>query len=143
MRKRLVLIGLAALLATVSAAAKPPDNKGRPTSEHSSPTGGEVSDADVDRAGGLARITVDIGTARRLAADYRLSGQQALPPGIRKNLARGKPLPPGIAKRSLPTPYLRQLPVYPGYEWQMAGSDLVLLEAASGVIADVLIDVFN
>lgn len=37
-------------------------------------------------------------TARALAVNYGLTGYKALPPGIAKNLARGKPLPPGIAK---------------------------------------------
>jgi len=133
MRNLIVLLAFSALLTAVHADAKPPENRGKPADAHSN----QASSDD------LARITIEIEAARRLAVDHRLVGQQALPPGIRKNLARGKPLPPGIAKRSLPTPYLRQLPVYPGYEWQMAGSDLVLLEAASGVIADVLIDVFN
>src|SRR5687767_6483057 len=32
----------------------------------------------------------------------------ALPPGIAKNLARGKPLPPGIAKRAVPPALLAQ-----------------------------------
>ena len=31
---------------------------------------------------------------------------------------------------------------YPGYEWVGAGMDLLLVQAATGVIADVLIDVF-
>ena len=39
-------------------------------------------------------------TARALAVNYGLTGYKALPPGIAKNLARGKPLPPGIAKKN-------------------------------------------
>lgn len=34
----------------------------------------------------------------QLAVNLGLTGYQSLPPGIAKNLARGKPLPPGIAK---------------------------------------------
>lgn len=66
-----------------------------------------------------------------------LSPASSLPPGIRKNLARGKPLPPGIAK-SLDQRLLRQLPEYPGYEWQQVGQDVVLIALATGLIEAVL-----
>lgn len=62
---------------------------------------------------------------------------QALPPGIAKNLARGKPLPPGIGKRFNPE-IVNQLPNYPGYEWQQVGSDAVLINTTSQVVQEVL-----
>lgn len=61
----------------------------------------------------------------------------SLPPGIQKNLARGKPLPPGIAKK-LDGRLLGRLPHYDGYEWQQAGTDLILVAIASGIIYEVL-----
>ncbi|MNJ60135.1 hypothetical protein D3C77_558480 [compost metagenome] len=61
----------------------------------------------------------------------------ALPPGIQKNLARGKPLPPGIAKK-LDGRLLGQLPHYDGYEWMQAGADLILVTVATGIIYEVL-----
>ncbi|MFJ3153179.1 anti-virulence regulator CigR family protein [Pseudomonas protegens] len=73
--------------------------------------------------------------------DYWSPGP-ALPPGIQKNLARGKPLPPGIAKK-LDSRLLGQLPRYEGYEWRQAGTDLILVAIASGVIYEVLNDVLN
>src|SRR5262249_39709501 len=66
---------------------------------------------------------------------------QPLPPGIAKNLARGKPLPPGIAKRYLPGELVAQLPPRPGYEWIVAGTDVVLTAAATGLVVDILRDV--
>ena len=39
---------------------------------------------------------------------------KSLPPGIAKNLARGKPLPPGIAKTRVPDDLIRRLPVRTG-----------------------------
>jgi hypothetical protein len=66
---------------------------------------------------------------------------QGLPPGIAKNLARGKPLPPGIAKRYLPQSLLVQLPPRSGYEWIAVGRDILLVVAATAVIVDVLSDV--
>ncbi len=65
-----------------------------------------------------------------------------LPPGIAKNLARGKPLPPGIAKRALPAALLVQLPRRTGVEITIFGDRIVLLEA-SGVVVDVLENVFH
>ena len=67
---------------------------------------------------------------------------QGLPPGIAKNLARGKPLPPGIAKRYLPGTLLGRLPTRPGYEWLVVDSDILLVVAATAVIVDVLADAF-
>ena len=86
---------------------------------------------------------ISFGDARRLAVEQGLTGMKPLPPGIRKNLARGKPIPPGIAKTRMPNSYINQLPSHPGYEWQQAGSDLVLVVAGSLVISDVLEGVFD
>ncbi|WP_437374620.1 anti-virulence regulator CigR family protein [Inquilinus limosus] len=63
---------------------------------------------------------------------------RALPPGTARNLARGKPLPPGIAKRILPPDLLARLPRYDGYEYCMIGSDIVLAAIATGIILDIL-----
>lgn len=73
--------------------------------------------------------------------DYWSPGP-ALPPGIQKNLARGKPLPPGIAKK-LDGRLLGQLPRYDGYEWMQAGVDLILVAVATGVIYEVLNGAFD
>ncbi|MFG0925892.1 anti-virulence regulator CigR family protein [Pseudomonas sp. CJQ_8] len=66
----------------------------------------------------------------------------ALPTGIQKNLARGKPLPPGIAKK-LDGRLLGQLPHYDGYEWMQAGADLILVAVATGIIYEVLNGAFD
>jgi Ni/Co efflux regulator RcnB len=73
--------------------------------------------------------------------DYWTPGP-ALPPGIQKNLARGKPLPPGIAKK-LDGRLIGRLPHYDGYEWQQAGTDLILVALASGLIYEVLNGAFD
>jgi hypothetical protein len=67
---------------------------------------------------------------------------KGLPPGIAKNLARGKPLPPGIAKRQLPGGLVRTLPDRPGYEWFVVDGDILLVAAATTLIMDVLRDVY-
>jgi Ni/Co efflux regulator RcnB len=94
-----------------------------------------------------AHITVSAGIsltdARTVAQRYQMIGQTALPPGIRKNLAKGQPLPPGIAKKSAPAAMIAELPQHQGYEWQVVGTDLILVSIATAVIADVLVDVFH
>lgn len=96
-----------------------------------------------DAVGDLVYAGITATLAHGYALDYGLSGYSSLPPGIRKNLARGKPLPPGIAKKMVPGPLLGRLPRYPGYEWRVAGSDLILIAVATAVVADILYDVFD
>jgi Ni/Co efflux regulator RcnB len=81
--------------------------------------------------------------ARSLAVNYGLTGYSSLPPGIAKNLARGKPLPPGIAKKMVPASMLGQLPSYPGYEWRIAGDDLVLIALSTAIVTAVINGVFE
>ncbi len=47
-------------------------------------------------------------------------------------------MPPGIAKRFLPNNLVAQLPARPGQQWIVAGTDIVLIEAATRLIVDVL-----
>ena len=47
---------------------------------------------------------------------------KSLPPGIAKNLARGKPLPPGIAKTRVPDDLVGQLPSRADTRWIIAGA---------------------
>jgi len=68
-------------------------------------------------------------------------GSKPLPPGIAKNLERGKPLPPGIAKRSLPNDLLVRLPpVADGYERVIIAGKILLIEIATQIIHDVLVE---
>ena len=69
-------------------------------------------------------------------------GSKPLPPGIAKNLARGKPLPPGIAKQALPNDLLVRLPpVADGYERVIISGKILLVEIATQVVHDILVDV--
>ena len=68
--------------------------------------------------------------------------QKGLPPGIAKNLARGKPLPPGIAKQHLPDGLVHSLPAPPrGYERVIIDGKVLLVEIATQVIHDILTDI--
>ncbi|WP_445990100.1 anti-virulence regulator CigR family protein [Chromobacterium haemolyticum] len=133
----------ALLLAAALAAptlANPPEGKGQGQGKHKNKDQDRVSPTRTDKD--LAAAGISVAAARRLALDSGVTGYKSLPPGMRKRLARGKPLPPGIAKKALPAPLLSQLPRHPGYEWRAVGADLVLV-AASGLIADILLDVLR
>jgi Ni/Co efflux regulator RcnB len=68
--------------------------------------------------------------------------QKGLPPGIAKNLARGKPLPPGIAKQQLPDGLVHALPAPPrGYERIIVDGKVLLVDVATQVIHDILTDI--
>ncbi|MDI5985264.1 anti-virulence regulator CigR family protein [Halomonas sp. M4R5S39] len=72
----------------------------------------------------------------------RVDDRDSLPPGIRMNLARGKPLPPGIA-RNFDERMLGELPHHDGYRWQRVGPDAVLVDTANDVIHAVLRDILD
>lgn len=68
-------------------------------------------------------------------------GVEALPPGIRKRLARGKPLPPGIAKQVVPARLRSRVRIPDGYQLVEVGLDVLLVEVATNIVHDVLMDV--
>ena len=68
-------------------------------------------------------------------------GRKSLPPGIAKNLRRGKPMPAGIAKQILPAGLIDLLPRVPrGFERVVLDGRVLLVEIATQVIHDVLED---
>ncbi len=69
------------------------------------------------------------------------SGAEALPPGIRKRLARGKELPPGIAKQVVPTGLRSRIELPAGFEIVEVGLDILLVEVATDIVHEVLMDV--
>jgi len=104
--------------------------------QHESNQAGHSRDERVD----LPRINER--ELRQLLRQHDAPRAEALPPGIQRNLERGKPLPPGIAKR-FDAQLASQLPRYPGYEWERVGADVVLIEAATRIVVDVLVDVLR
>jgi hypothetical protein len=65
---------------------------------------------------------------------------EALPPGIRKRLARGKPLPPGIAKQVAPDGLRSRVRLPDGYQILEVGLDVLLVEVATSIVHDILMD---
>lgn len=132
-RPTLVLGCMALLLASHSALASPPQGKPGKAEQHHG----------LEQRGQQHAPVIDERQIRRILLDNRqlLGSPQSLPPGIAKNLARGKPLPPGIAK-NFDSRLLGQLPRYDGYEWKQVGRDIVLI-TATGIIYEILRNVLD
>ncbi|WP_431222081.1 anti-virulence regulator CigR family protein [Serratia sp. L9] len=142
-------LSLSISLSSVSVMANPGNGNGAGhgnSANHDNGHGKGNSDKSKKSKGShddLVSVNVSYDRVRSLAVNYGLTGYQSLPPGIAKNLARGKPLPPGIAKKMVPASMLGQLPVYPGYEWRIAGNDLVLIALSTAIVASVINGVFD
>jgi hypothetical protein len=69
-----------------------------------------------------------------------LAKKGTLPPGLAKQLARNGTLPPGLAKRGLPDDLMVRLAPRPaGYEFILVDDRVMLIQAATNLILDVLV----
>ncbi len=69
---------------------------------------------------------------------------KGLPPGQQKRLAKGKPMPPGIAKKHLPTSLDQRLGVPgSGTARVIIGNDVVLIQVSTGLVLDVIAGVIG
>ncbi|RCV89391.1 anti-virulence regulator CigR family protein [Billgrantia montanilacus] len=91
--------------------------------------GPRIDERELRRFFGERREWIDVDRSR-----------DSLPPGIRMNLERGKPLPPGIAKQ-FDGRLAQDLPRYEGYEWRRVGPDVVLVDMVNDVVYEVLRDI--
>ncbi|MGE6581293.1 anti-virulence regulator CigR family protein [Vreelandella aquamarina] len=142
-----LLIGASALMLSSTALAQPahaPAHGARDNASQLERYRGGEGRYESDSRRSLSKGYVDLPRINerellRLLRRHDAPRAEPLPPGIQRNLERGKPLPPGIAKR-FDGPIARELPRYPGYEWERVGADVVLIEAATRVVVDVLVD---
>lgn len=150
-KKRPLILGvvsLALLLSTSLLQADPGNGKGNSQNDKgkSSQSKEQKKSSSSQSNGGDFQQDYDNDVERILRIFTDNQGQygqvEALPPGIRKNLARGKPLPPGIAKKMNPD-FARQLPNYQGYEWRQVGSDAALVDITTGIVREVMRDVLR
>tara|TARA_R110001592_G_scaffold219123_1_gene473247 strand:+ start:26019 stop:26507 length:489 start_codon:yes stop_codon:yes gene_type:complete len=148
---------LALSLACVSAFAQPPENRGntearedKHAQKFEEKRHGNKSDdgrySQEERSWDRDERSVNLEEAviRAIFRDQQryIEPTASLPPGIRKNLARGKPLPPGIAKR-FDGRVRSSLPDYPGYDWRQVGTDAVLVDVTTGVIEAIIDNVLQ
>jgi Ni/Co efflux regulator RcnB len=135
-------ISLAVL--TSFAIADPPEGKGKQGKEKAYKQKKDKLDYQgSDGSGALISVNVRYEDVRPIAVANHYTGYKSLPPGIRKNLMRGKPLPPGIAKKMAPDLMLLKLPRYEGYEWRICGNDLILAAIATNIVQEVIRGVFE
>lgn len=151
MPNRLLIAILAAGLGLAGPAAakseKAADKGGKPAAAKSGGAGTGSAGAGAATLGAAAGAALAVALLsdqdRHTIAGYfqqHPQPTQALPPGIARNVARGKPLPPGIARRGLPNDLTSQLSIPSGYRLESIGTDVVLVSIATGIIADVLKD---
>lgn len=144
MKRPLVLLaaGVLALSALQPALAGNHDNKGHGHGKGKDKDrgGAEAGDVVLDLAITAAEIAIIAAYIDEFGLAPFGGAPQGLPPGIAKNLARGKPLPPGIAKRYLPGNLLSRLPARPGYDWLVVDNDILLVVAGTALIVDILAD---
>ncbi len=139
--KRMIpLAGALSLALCASAGAAQPNND-RPAHQGKPAAGHQPAQQQNLR---LHAPSVDIGQVRITLRSHRdlLAPATSLPPGIRKNVARGKPLPPGIAK-NMDSRLLAHLPHYDGYEWKQLGRDVILVAIATGIVYEILENVLD
>jgi hypothetical protein len=71
-----------------------------------------------------------------------LAGGGSLPPGLQRQLDKNGALPPGLQKKALPPGLQSRLPPVPrGYERVIVDTNVLLVEAATGIVRDVITDV--
>ena len=139
MRPRHALIAATIVLALSSSALAKHD-KGWGGPPHGKAAKAEVGHVKVKKA--KPHFTANDAAHLRLYFAARPVAWTALPPGIAMNVARGKRLPPGIAKK-LPQGALIGLPRYEGYEYVRAGRDIILIEATTRIVVDVIERIFD
>jgi hypothetical protein len=73
-----------------------------------------------------------------------LQGRKDLPPGIRKQIARGQRVPDGMNTYRLPSDLIKRLPKRNAdVERRVVGDDIVLIERGTNLILDVLENVLR
>lgn len=71
-----------------------------------------------------------------------LAKRDSLPPGLQRQLDKNGALPPGLQKKALPSGLQSRLPPAPkGYERVIVDANVLLVEAATGIVRDVITDV--
>lgn len=139
--KTLLTIVLGPLLGCMACSTNPYFGPGTGSAPASAP-----SVAPIDNAMAVVLTAEQVAAVRAHYAGASNSNGRGrnggLPPGIARNLARGKALPPGIAKQYLPRNLQAALPVLEtGLDYVVAAGKLLLVEAATQIVRDVLIDV--
>ena len=150
MRRALALVIPALLigLASPAWADKDKDNKGKGKHGHGNRGGPAVVVQPIrvvvpqqDRAIVYQYYRSEF-TAGRCPPGLAKKGNGCLPPGQAKKLwVIGQPLPPAVVYQAVPPVVTQQLaPVPPGYEYVRVDDDVLLMDKANRMVADVVND---
>lgn len=142
------IVALALAASAISGEAFAGNGKGKHKQSHQSDA--EVS-LNVDIHFGK---TVFTEKERRIVREYYRGGhaelppglakRKSLPPGLKKQLRKTGHLPPGLEKRRMPSDLVNRLPRYDGpFERTIIGNDLILLDPKTGLILDVMQEIFD
>jgi hypothetical protein len=103
--------------------------------------GGSSASSDASVSASVVFRSGDVATFRDYFTAHKITAAP-LPPGIAKNVARGKPLPPGIAKKAVPADLVARGPrLDTGTTLSIVGDVVVALKG--GVVIDVMAGVFK
>jgi len=141
LRRRCVYLGFACAVALSASAFAGGQGNGKSHGKSEQPnqgTGTGVAVAGMFITAAEQSIIASYVQQYRGSPSYGFAGAQPLPPGIAKKIARGGAMPPGIAKRYLPSDLLSRLPPRPGQQWLAVGTDILLVDATTQVVLDIL-----
>jgi hypothetical protein len=124
-----VVVGLC-VLAGVAGAQGQSQGRGRGNDKPTTSTSVTVVFRDSDHA-----------TFRDYFLAHKITAEP-LPPGIAKNVARGKPLPPGIAKRAVPADLVALGPKL-DKDTSLAIVGDVVIATKGGLVIDIMAGVFK
>ena len=100
---------------------------------------GDDDDNDNDQGQGQGNKKKNKGKGRPKTLPPGLAKKGTLPPGLYNQLARNGELPPGLQREELPGDLLSSLPpLQPGYYYTRADDKVMLVEAATNLILDLL-----
>ena len=81
---------------------------------------------------------ISVRSARELARTRGLINRKQLPANLRRQMQEGQALPTSVPVQELPANFTEALPVVAGHEWRSAGTDLLLVNTQTRVIARIL-----
>ena len=97
----------------------------------------------VSKAGGIGVIGSGYLTGEELRREIRIVREyysdpsrkpKPIPPGIWKNLGRGKKVPPGMSRTRLPGAVVERMPRRQGAEWWIAGDRVLLIDTNNNLV---------
>lgn len=159
---RLLAIALASLLCTAPALAEKPEwaggkdkhehkHKDKDKGEKHSKKGKDKHHDDVKVGGHFkddhrrhARSYYTQQYAGNCPPGLAKKNNGCMPPGQARKYAMGQPLPQGVVYYPVPQPVIVQLPpVRPGYRYVRVGNDILLLSPQSGLVVDIMVNIFG